>query len=336
MRPTAPVAPTTATVRDSGRVSGMVRPSADWLSGTGGVYQRVPAGPGGTVDLSDGLRAGRRASASSSSLSPAATSRAISANAFAAGDRYRSRCQMRAMRRAGRSVGMIRTAGSVVSTARSGTRAVPRPAPTIAWTVPLSSDRNTKFGSAPRERMWSSTQRVLLHERKPISRCSPMSCMDGMPARPASGEPAAVTSTNGSWRSSTASNGPSWRGSTPNERSSAPGPRSSNRPWSLLASVRRISTFGHASPKRPMIAGSTRVPTLWYTPTRSVPVSPAAYARRSARAAWRRSVIASTWRWSSRPASVSSTVRRPRPRSNSRTPSAVSSPMTCWLTADCV
>ncbi len=254
----------------------MVRPFADRLSGTGGVYQRVSGRTGGYGRPIRRLPPAAGATSSSSSLIPAATSSAISANAFAAGDRYRSRCQMSAMRRAGRSVAMIRTAGSVVSTARSGTRAVPSPAPTIAWTVPLSSDRNTKFGSAPRARMWSSTQRVLLHERKPISRCSPMSCMDGMPAMPASGDPAAVTSTNGSWRSSTASNGPSWRGSTPNERSSAPGPSSSNRPWSLLASVRRISTLGHASPKRPMIAGSTRVPTLWYTPTRSVPVSPAA------------------------------------------------------------
>ena len=115
-----------------------------------------------------------------------------------------------------------------------------------------------------------------------------------------------------------------------------PAPTSSNRPSSLAASVRRTSTPGQACAKRPMIAGRTRVPTLWYTPTRSVPVSPAAYASRSARAAWSRSVIASTWRSSSRPASVSATVRRPRERSNSRTPSAASSAMTCWLTADCV
>ena len=41
--------------------------------------------------------------------------------------------------------------------------------------------------SAPRRcaRMWSSTQRVLRHERNPISRCSPMSWMDGRPRVPA-------------------------------------------------------------------------------------------------------------------------------------------------------
>ena len=45
VRPTAPVAPTTATVSFSGVVSGTVRPASEWLSGTG---RSIPAGLGRT------------------------------------------------------------------------------------------------------------------------------------------------------------------------------------------------------------------------------------------------------------------------------------------------
>ena len=231
---------------------------------------------------------------------------------------------------------MTATSGSAVSTASNGTSALPSPAPAIAWTVPLSSLRNTKFGSRPASRIWFSTHFVLRHERKPISRCWPISSIDGADAIPASGEPAGTTSTNGSRMSSTPSNGPCGIGRTPNVMSSCPGSTRSISPSSLAASRSCTSTAGQASANRPMIAGRIRVPTLWYTPTRSVPVSPAAYASRSARAAWSRSAIVSTWPRRSRPASVSSTVRRPRDRSNSRTPSAASSAITCWLIADCV
>ena len=43
VRPTAPVAPTTATTREFGLVRGTVRPASDRLSGTAGVYQRAPS-----------------------------------------------------------------------------------------------------------------------------------------------------------------------------------------------------------------------------------------------------------------------------------------------------
>ena len=69
--------------------------------------------------------------------------------------------------------------GSDVSTASSGTSALPRPAPAIAWTVPLSSERNTKLGSVPAARSWLSTQRVLRQERNPMSFWSPMIASDG-------------------------------------------------------------------------------------------------------------------------------------------------------------
>ena len=85
-----------------------------------------------------------------------------------------------------------------------------------------------------------------------------------------------TTSTNGSRSSSTPSNGPSGIGSTPKVRSSRPGSTMPIRPSSLAASERRTSTPGHASAKRADDRRQDRVPTLWYTPTRSMPVSPAA------------------------------------------------------------
>ena len=57
VRPTAPVAPTTATVSFSGLVSGTVRPSGYGLSGTAGVYQRASApwhGPASSTLFSGG------------------------------------------------------------------------------------------------------------------------------------------------------------------------------------------------------------------------------------------------------------------------------------------
>ena len=90
-----------------------------------------------------------------------------------------------------------------------------------------------------------------------------MSSIGGVPARPASGPSAADTSTNGSWSSSTASNGPSGIGSTPNDRSRRPGSTNSSSPWSLAASQELHLDAGPGLPNRPMIAGSTRVPTLW-------------------------------------------------------------------------
>ena len=56
----------------------------------------------------------------------------------------------------------------------------------------------------------------------------------------------------------------------------------------------------------------------------------------SACAAARRATIASAWRRSSRPASVSETARGPPGRSTSFAPTTFSSWAICWLTADCV
>ena len=79
-----------------------------------------------------------------------------------------------------------------------------------------------------------------------------------------------------------------------------------------------------------------RAPALWNAPTRSVPASPDWSASMSARAACSRATIASAWRSSSRPASVSSTGRGPPGRSTSRGPTSRSSVAICWLTADWV
>ncbi len=56
VRPTAPVAPTTATVSFSGLVSGTVRPASDGLSGTARVYQRAPAELDARPDATSRLR----------------------------------------------------------------------------------------------------------------------------------------------------------------------------------------------------------------------------------------------------------------------------------------
>ena len=209
-----------------------------------------------------------------------------------------------------------------MSTASSGTRALPSPAPAIAWTVPLSSMRNTKFGSAPGARM------LVLDPLRAAARAEADQPLlaDELDGRQR-GDAGQRRGGGGDQHERVveqldASNGPSGRGRTPNVMSSCPGPTRSMRPSSLAASAGWTSTPGQASAKRPMIAGSIRVPTLWYTPD----AQRAGLARRVGEqvGAGRlepvrdRLDVAS----SSRPASVSSTVRRPRPRSNSRTPSA--------------
>jgi len=50
---------------------------------------------------------------------------------------------------------------------------------------------------------------------------------------------------------------------------------------------------GQSERNRRITSGSTRAPTDWYVPTRSVPVSPARSATMSARAASMRATIAS-------------------------------------------
>ena len=88
--------------------------------------------------------------------------------------------------------------------------------------------------------------------------------MDGMPAMPASGDAGGGDQHERVVEELDASNGPSGSGSTPNVRSSAPG---SDQVHQALVAV----GLGQAGPrrratpraKRPMIAGSTRVPTLW-------------------------------------------------------------------------
>ena len=57
--------------------------------------------------------------------------------------------------------------------------AVPIPAAAMAWTVLLSSDRNTKLGSIPFDRRCSSSVRVLPHVLKPMRRCAPMTSRPG-------------------------------------------------------------------------------------------------------------------------------------------------------------
>ena len=152
VRPTAPVAPTTATVRDSGRVSGMVRPSATGCRAPAEYTSGLRPDPG--VRSADarrqrGARPERRRARPGAS---AATSQGD------LDERPRGRRPIPVpvpddRDATGRQVGRRSRRGRVgVSTASSGTSAVPRPAPAIAWTVPLSSERNTKFGSVARAR----------------------------------------------------------------------------------------------------------------------------------------------------------------------------------------
>ncbi len=85
-----------------------------------------------------------------------------------------------------------------------------------------------------------------------------------------------------------------------------------------------------------MISGRTFAPTLWNVPIRRQPLCPSDSAAMSARAASNRATIASAWRRSNAPASVSVTARGPPGRSSSRSPTIRSSVWICWLIADCV
>ena len=115
--------------------------------------------------------AARYGSTSSRSTS-ALTSRAISMNARAAGERCRSRCHVDRDRpsrhlRARRITRMRSSPGA--TTARSGTRATPKPAATSPCSVPLSSDRKAYVTRSRGRGASSSTTSPLEQVFAPIS-----------------------------------------------------------------------------------------------------------------------------------------------------------------------
>ena len=131
--------------------------------------------------------------------------------------------------------------------------------------------------------------------------------------------------------------GPRAAAAPPNVRSRRPSSTRSMSPSSLAPRESCTSTPGHACAEaaddRRQDPGADALVDAHAQRAR---LAPAAYASRSARAACearRRSLDMAQQELAGL---GELTVRRPRERSNSRTPSAPSSATTCWLTADCV
>ena len=138
----------------------------------------------------------------------------LATNASAAGERKRSRCHDdREIGRGGTGSprGTTATSRSLGSTMSRGTSATPSPSATTPWTVPLSSERKTTFGSGPAprrcvvrpaDRAAGAVGRRAAARRSRAARPAPCA---------ASGEPPGTSRTYGSRISSTTSNGPSGR-----------------------------------------------------------------------------------------------------------------------------
>ena len=330
VRPTAPVAPTTATVSFSGLVSGTVRPSSYGLSGTAA---SIPAGLGPARPPRDGraqLQARARARTQTS--------------AGDVGEGPRGGCRGSARgARSGRS-------GAEAGRSGSWRRRVDRSRPRGAAPGPRRARRGHRLD---RGVVLGAEHEVAARSRAGAGRSS--DCV--LPARPeadqalgrdalsaglAGGAAPAVTpvgrdaARTGPAPAPPPRTGPAGSGRIPNVRSRRPAPPGPRRPWSG-ASESWTSTPGqHARRTGCMIAGRTRAPTLGYTPTRSVPILARGIGEEVRAGGLEPVRDRDDVAQEQLPRLGQRHGPPPAAASNRRTPSAVSSAATCWLTADCV
>ena len=333
--PTAPVAPTTATVSLAGLVPGMVRPANDGLSGTAeytsGPSRSPPGHRRGRTHASGRRvpRSGRDARAHLARDLDEARAWPATGSGRVPDESDPARLQLGRHDRDRR--------GRPGRRSSSGTSATPRPAAAIARTVPLSSERNTNSGSRP------ALAQALLDPARAAARAGARSA-----SRRDQRQRAAGRRRGGERRLPGASRARTDRAGAPpprraragsgNTPNAAPGPRrhEPQPPSSLRISVSRPRSRGQRLSNRPMIAGRARAPDA-LVDADAHGAGLAARVRQQIGARGLEPIGDRLHVTQEQPPGLGQRHRAPAaPRSNSRTPSDASSAATCWLTADCV